>query len=80
MAKIVNDGHCLEGAWCPLDGFEHIRSFVNASVEPVYKRVAARIAIVEVLDAQNVAIGRKIDFHRIVTTPKRVPLHIAAIG
>ena len=62
------------------DGFELVAAFIDAAVEPVNDGVSARLGVVEILHADDVAIRREIDFDGIVTAAERVPGDVGAVG
>ena len=61
------------------DGLELVAALVNAAVEPVDDRVAARLGIVEVLHSNDVAAAGEIDLDGVVTAAERMPRDVAAV-
>ena len=53
---------------------------INAAAEPVDDGVAARAAVEKIYRADDFALGRKINFRRVVRARERVPAHVRAVG
>ena len=80
MPVIVNHGHPLERSRQVRDHVEQVRPLVGSSRQPVHEGVAARLVVVEVDHADDVAVGGEIHLHRVVHATEGVPLHVLAVG
>ena len=80
VAEVMHHGHRRQGARESSDDVRQVDTLVDAAGEPVDERVAARLAIVKVLDADHFALRREVDLNRIIAGEQGVPLDISAIG
>jgi hypothetical protein len=80
VTEVVHDRHGLQRARQAGDGLHLVGAFINTAVEPVHDGVAARLAVVEILRADDLALGREIDLHGVVAARERMPPHVVTAG